>query len=419
MGDFYNFDKIFSILDNLELFQKSRIPLCAAENVISEFCKLPLDGDFQERYIMGNYYTYTEKNNFIGSQYLVPIYEQIHDVCNILFDTKYTDARTLSGMNCITTLLMSLTHNGDKIAILSSASGGHPSILPVCDRLGLHVFELPYDYVNFDLNYEEANHIIDTEKIPYILLAPSDIIKPMNIQNLTLDNSILLYDISQVMGLISGKQVNNPLKISPNIVLLGGTHKTLPGPASGIIMTNNDEIHQTIEKNINPKYMRHTQMHQVISLLFALIESKVYGQEYARNIIATTNILGKILEQKGFQILHPQEYYSHTHQLFIKCSSDEMNQIYYNALKYGVTLNTKEKKLFCNTGIRLGTQEIARYGWKEDALEILGEILGELRAAIPSASYIDYLKQKLPPKKVMYTFSDDVIYNFILHLHKK
>lgn len=314
---------------------------------------------------------------------------------------------------------MSLTHNGDKIAILSSASGGHPSILPVCERLGLHVIELPYDYINFDLNYEEANYIIETEKIPYILLAPSDIIKPMDIQKLMLDDSILLYDISQIMGLISGKQINNPLKISSNIVLLGGTHKTLPGPASGIIMTNNEEIHQTIEKNINPKYLRHTQMHQVISLLLALIESEVSGQEYAQNIILTANILGKILEEKGFQMLHPQEYYSNTHQLFIKCASNEMNQIYCNALKYGVTLNTKEKKLFDNTGIRLGTQEIARYGWKEDALEMIGEILRELRTDTPNAPYINHIKQKLPPKNIMYTFTNDVIDNLKLHLHKK
>lgn len=419
MSDCYDFEKILSILDNLETFQQSSIPLCAAENVISKFCKLPLDGDIQERYIMGNYYTYSEKNNFIGSQYLVPIYEQIHNVCNLLFDAKYTDARTLSGMNCITTLLMSLTHSGDKIAILSSASGGHPSILPVCERLGLHVFELPYDYANFDLNYEESNYIIKIEKIPYILLAPSDIIKPMDIQKLMINNSILLYDISQIMGLISGKQINNPLKISSNIVLLGGTHKTLPGPASGIIMTNNEEIHQTIEKNINPKYLRHTQMHQVISLLFALIESEVYGQEYAKNIILTANILGEILEQKGFQMLHPQEYYSNTHQLFIKCTFNEMNQIYYNALKYGVTLNTKEKKLFGNTGIRLGTQEIARYGWKKDALEVLGEILHELRAETPNVHYINQIKQKLPPKKILYTFPNNVIDNLNLYLHKK
>ena len=44
MNELYNFEEIFSILDNLNKFQQSRIPLCAAENVISNFCKLPLWG---------------------------------------------------------------------------------------------------------------------------------------------------------------------------------------------------------------------------------------------------------------------------------------------------------------------------------------------------------------------------------------
>ena len=77
------------------------------------------------------------------------------------------------------------------------------------------------------------------------------------------------------------------------------------------------------------------------------------------------------------------------------------------------------KKLFDNTGIRLGTQEIARYGWKEDALELIGDILNELRTTTPNAPFIDHIKQKLPPKKIMYTFPDDVIDNFKLHLHKE
>jgi len=419
MSNYYDFEKIYAILDRMEVFEQSRLPLCAAENIISKFCKLPLDGNIQERYIMGNYYTYSEDNNFIGSDTLVPIYEQIHHECSILFDAQYTDARTLTGMNCITTLLMSITQIGEKIAILSSASGGHPSILSVCERLGLHVFELPYDYENFDLNYAETNHILDKEKISYILLAPSDIISPMNIENIVLDNRLLFYDISQIMGLISGKQLNNPLKISPNVVLLGGTHKTLPGPASGIIMTNNEVVHQKTENSINPKFLRHTQMHQVMSLLLALIENEMYGQAYAKKIISTANSLGSILEQKGFELLHPDGYYTNTHQLFIKCTFDEMKQIYYNATRFGITLNTKEKQLFGNTGIRLGVQEIARYGWEKDALEIIGDIFNELRSVSPNASFINNEKLKLPPKKVMYTFPDTVINNFKIHLHKK
>ncbi len=72
MNELYNFEEIFSILDNLNKFQQSRIPLCAAENVISNFCKLPLDGDIQERYIMGNYYTYSEKIILLEASILFP-----------------------------------------------------------------------------------------------------------------------------------------------------------------------------------------------------------------------------------------------------------------------------------------------------------------------------------------------------------
>ncbi len=86
-------------------------------------------------------------------------------------------------------------------------------------------------------------------------------------------------------------------------------------------------------------------------------------------------------------MLHPQEYYSNTHQLFIKCASNEMNHIYYNVFKIWSNIKYQKKKLFGNTGIRLGTQEIARYGWKEDALELIGEILHELRTNTPNASF--------------------------------
>ena len=37
------------IIENFRRYQRKALPLCAAENPLSEFCKLPLSGDFQER----------------------------------------------------------------------------------------------------------------------------------------------------------------------------------------------------------------------------------------------------------------------------------------------------------------------------------------------------------------------------------
>lgn len=45
-------------------------------------------------------------------------------------------------MNCLTTLLMSLTSIGDKILILGDEWGGHASVKEVCKRLGLKIYLL-------------------------------------------------------------------------------------------------------------------------------------------------------------------------------------------------------------------------------------------------------------------------------------
>lgn len=411
---------ISKIITKHNNYQIESVPLCAAENIISEFCKLPLSSDWQERYIMGNTYSYSEKDNFIGSENLIPVYNEIHKICSDLFNCKYSDARTLSGMNCLTTLLMSITISDDKIALLPSKWGGHASVKPVCERLGLKIFELPYDIDNLDINYEEANIMLNKEGIKYILLAPSDIIHALDIRKFNLTNKYLLYDISQLMGLIAGKTINNPLDISDNVIIFGGTHKTLPGPASGLIMTNNEQIHSLIEKKINPLYLRHTQMHQVLSLLFALIEFNEYGEKYADKILHISNVLGRALEESNFEIIKiGTDVYSETHQIFIKCSQEQMELINKNAIIYGITLNKKEKELFQNTGIRLGTQEIARYDWSDEALDIIPLILKELTLEAPNSAKVECLKQQLPSKVVKFTFPDETVTKYYRILHKE
>lgn len=70
------------LIDDFNCFHKITLPLCAAENVISDFCKLPLNGNLQEHYIMGSEYSYNSKNNFIGSDYLLPFYQMISQSVN-------------------------------------------------------------------------------------------------------------------------------------------------------------------------------------------------------------------------------------------------------------------------------------------------------------------------------------------------
>jgi glycine/serine hydroxymethyltransferase len=95
-----------------------------------------------------------------------------------------------------------------------------------------------------------------------------------------------------------------------------------------------------------------------------------------------------------------------------------METINSNGLIYGITLNKKVKALLNGYGIRLGTQEIARYGWDESAIKNIASIMDEIKKSNPDSKRINYLKNTLPPKNIKYTFSDELIDAFKSILHK-
>ncbi len=393
------------IYNKFTQFQKTSLPLCAAENVISDFVKEPLSKDFQERYIMGSAYEYSMYDNFVGSEYLLPYYKMIDSLGKELFHAKYTDARTLTGMNAANMLISVLAKPNDHIMILGKEWGGHASMRPTFERLGAKVYDAPYILEDYDFDYDRLNDEIEKNGIKFLNIAPSDILFPHNFKKINDKNCIVLFDYSQVLGLIAAGIWENPLDHLKNCVLYGGTHKTMPGPAHGIIMTNNDEIYKILDKGINPKFLRNTQTHQVISLLHCLIEMKYYGKEYQCNTVRTANLLGKELHNKGINVVCKNEIYTKSHQLFLEMPEENMHTMFNNAVKCSITLNTKKKALFKGGfGIRLGLQEISRYNYNDDSILIIAEILKCISQNNCSKNFVDSLLAKLPPKRIHYTF---------------
>ena len=361
---------------------------------------------------MNNTYSFNMNDNFIGCEKLFPFYQKLSDVCNRLFGAKYTDPRPFTGMHCIDMITKTVCKPGEKMMILSKEHGGHASVKPVVERLGIKVFEAPYDIDENDLDYTNVNRMIAENHIQYILLAPSDLIKPLSVEKINTDNCVLMWDCSQLMGLIAAGLVNNPLKTMKNIIMFGGTHKTFPGPASGLIMTNEKYLHERMETEINPKYLRHSQMHQKICLLFSLLEFEKYGTAYMSHMVHCSNYLGNKLRELGYDIADVHGRISETHQIFIRCSKEEMDTIYDNAYKCEVTLNKKHKALFYGYGIRLGTQEIARYDWNDDALDTIATIVHMLSDVNVNVPEVRKLIDSLPEKKIHYTFPDEVVNRF-------
>lgn len=365
-----------------EEYKKANIPLCAAENVISDFVKLPLMSSVQEKYVMGGCLHFDD-DNFIGGNKIYPIYHLINKQCEKLFNSKYADSRTLSGMNSVTTLLMSMTEPGDTIAITPPNCGGHASIPDICHRLGLKTIDLPYKYEQFNIDYDNINKMLRSTKPTIVLICLSDIVNVPDFSKIDQSLEIpIIYDATQTLGLISGKSIDNPLNSFDDnypFILMGATHKTLAGPTASLIMTRNLKLANKIEKLINPTYLRNTQMHQKISLLFALLESEYFGEDYSNLILNNARTLGNKLNEVGFDILNKSQGISKTHQIFFSCPFEEMNSFYENCDYYNISLNYKTKKLFNYSGIRIGVQEISRYNWHEEELNCITELLSLMR----------------------------------------
>lgn len=405
-------DKYMKIIEDFTYNDDNTIPLCAAESTLSDFAKKPLTSGLQERYIRGSARSFDLERNFSGSEFIFPLYQQINEVSSTLFQCKYADPRPLSGMNATISLLMAITDFGDNVLLLPSDAGGHESFPPICKRLGLNVVDIPFDYSTYQMDINALNKMLEHDDYSVIILAPSDILfVPKFNEIIKSDKTKIIYDATQTLGLIAGGVVANPFKQTDGIILTGGTHKTLPGPTSGLILADDESLIEQTDSKVSPIFVRNPQPHQVASLLLSLIEFLEFGKEYMADIQKNANYLGKRLEEKGFHVAKMGNLYTETHQLFLSMSQKNASQLNRNAREFKITLDKKSKAIYGECGIRIGVQTITRYGWDKGHLDLLSELLYELKQENIHPEKIKQLIEKLPGKKRMKYKLDPDIFN--------
>lgn len=373
-----NLEKYIHLLERYSKFNDNKIPLCAAENYTSNFVKNPLNSIWEGKYCMSNI-NFNEEADFIGAEYIHELLNLVSNQCRTLFSAAYVNAKTLTGMNCFSTTVLSCEKllKGKRALVVMPSAGGHASVPKILKAFGFEIDEMPYDYANYDINYEDTNKLLKSKFYDLLVFAQSDLLKQADIDKLQISpNSILLFDATQTLGLIASKLTKNPLLCAhEKTILIGGTHKTLPGSSCGLIMTNNNYIKETIDTHISPVFIRNSQPNNIASLLMALIEAEEIGYSYQLNTILTANMLANKLSNKNFNMARiNHDRFSNTHQIFMLLTEEKMSRLYKSAINYGITLNKKTKPLFSGFGIRLGVQEISRYDWKDSELNILADL---------------------------------------------
>ena len=232
-------NKLFELVNVHENYRESVINMIPSENVMSRTARMALSSDLGHRYHHGFFYG--------GQKYIQEIISKTRDLLSKLFRAEYVFIEPLSGNIALLTVILAFTRENDGIATLSFENGGYPFNY---QRLHRRAIYLPFNEEEGTIDIEASKDIIYRERPKLIILGASFILFPhpvKEIAEIAEDvGALTIYDGSHVLGLIAGNSFQDPLREGADI-LLGSTHKTFPGPQGGIIITNNDEIYETLK----------------------------------------------------------------------------------------------------------------------------------------------------------------------------
>ena len=376
--------ELFEQVHAYDLKTSKEIRLIPTEGLMSPMQKLMYLSFQHERYLHAPPENHDKAIRYPDIQELQAVYQLCREVAAEVLDAKHVLPDYLSGMNAMDIMLKALTRPGDLVLTVDSAHGGHECTPKILADLGRENRSLPFDL---------ERHVIDAGRLD-LSLSPalvyinhSNILYPHDLRAIksAYPDAILVFDGSQIMGLIAGKTYPNPLADGAD-VLIGSTHKSLNGPQKALAATDSGGIRRILE-DTNKVYVSNNHPADVAALAVCFIEAKEFGRQYARDLLANARYLADALIDCKVQ-LYParaQIDLTSTQHVWIDCASMGWNaeaavQVLYRA---GIVVNTLylggggPQKTGAK-GLRLGTTELTRLGMGKQQMEAIAQSLASV-----------------------------------------
>ncbi|MCE4620892.1 MAG: serine hydroxymethyltransferase [Desulfurococcales archaeon] len=357
--------------------------LIASENVMSPLALKTYLSDFMFRYAEGKPF----KRYYQGSKYLDELEVLASELIGSMLGTSLVDLRPVSGTIANAAVFRALAQPGDKAVIAPVQAGAHVSHTKfgTLGALGIIHIEMPYDQENMNVDVDKAVKLIEEVKPKFAVLGGSVYLFPHPVKEIAdaihSVGGALVYDAAHVLGLILGKRWHNPLELGADF-LTASTHKTFPGPQGGVIASANEKLFKPVSKNIFPWFVSNHHLHRMPATAITALEMKLFGESYADQIVRNARKLAEALAAEGFNVLGEHLGYTQSHQVLIDVRAlgggakaakmlEEANIIVNkNLLPYDTPDKVKDP-----SGLRLGVQEVTRFGMKETEMEEIAKFM--------------------------------------------
>jgi glycine hydroxymethyltransferase len=177
----------------------------------------------------------------------------------------------------------------------------------------------------------------------------------------------LLFDGAHLAGLIAGHAWLNPLEEGAHLLTMS-TYKSLGGPPSGLVLTNDAGIAQRLDAIAFPGLTANFDAAKAASLAVALLDWKVHGRDYAAAMVEVARALAAALAEEGLPVFAAERGATRSHQFAVEAARFGGGQAMAkrlrrgNILASGIGLPLPPVEGDMN-GLRLGTPEIVRWGF--------------------------------------------------------
>jgi glycine hydroxymethyltransferase len=202
--------------------------------------------------------------------------------------------------------------------------------------------------------------------------------------------ALVLFDAAHLCGMIAGRAWQQPLEEGAHMMTMS-TYKSLGGPASGLILTNDAAIAERLDAIAFPGLTANFDAAKSAALAIALLDWKDHGTAYAACMAETARALAENLVERGIPVFTTSRGATTSHQFAVEAAGFGGGQTAAkklraaNILSCGIGLPIAGVEGDMN-GLRFGTPEIVRWGMTAaDMPELAALIARGLRSNEPVA----------------------------------
>ena len=390
-------DTLFKLINKEFERQRDGLELIASENFVSPAVMEAVGSVLTNKYAEG----YPGKRYYGGCEVIDEVEQLAIDRAKELFQCNWANVQPHSGSSANLAVYYALLEPGDTVLGMDLAHGGHLTHGSPVNFSGLNysVVGYPVDKETEVIDYDVLRSLAHEHKPKLIIAgasAYSRVIDFAAFREIADEvGAYLMADIAHIAGLVVAGE--HPSPVPHAHVVTTTTHKTLRGPRSGLILSNDEEIGKKIDKMIFPGTQGGPLEHVIAGKAVAFFEAlQPEFKDYARRVVENAAALSAEMASRGYRIVSGG---TDNHLFLVDLTpkgikgnkaTKLLDAVHITISKSMIPFDTE--KPWVTSGIRVGTPAITTRGFTVDEMPAIAELIDRaLSGGEPDAILADVI----------------------------